>query len=73
MGMSVTLATLLKAASLLIMIIVPGGLLALSAFVLAKLVSEKMHNDSGPHGLRFVRAVKTVKWSDVVRQTRNSL
>ena len=65
--------TFLKFLSLAVMAIVPGGLLVLSAFVLAKLVNEKMEVDVGPKNLKLARALKSVKWSDVMKQAKQTL
>jgi hypothetical protein len=59
-----------KTVGLMLMVVVPGGLLLLSAFVLARLVAQQMRAIEGPQGRRLARAVATVRVRDVIRETR---
>ena len=45
--------------------LVPGGLLVLTAWVLARVVRHRMQEASGAQGVRLVRAVVSVRWGDV--------
>jgi hypothetical protein len=45
-------------------------LLIAAAYVLARLVTQQMKLEQGPQGQRLARAVATVRWSDVMRETR---
>ncbi|MCA2979232.1 MAG: hypothetical protein INH41_02340 [Myxococcaceae bacterium] len=60
-----------KTLGLLLMVLVPGGLLVLGAIVLARLVAQQARAGQGPHGRRLARALATVRWRDVVRETRS--
>jgi len=59
--------------SVVVVLLVPGGLLVAMAFVLARLVSHQMQLEQGPHRQRLARAVASVRWRDVVREARRSL
>lgn len=59
-----------KVLSVVVMVLVPGGLLIAAAYVLARLVTQQMKLEQGPQGHRLARAVATVRWSDVMRETR---
>lgn len=60
-----------KTLGLLLVVLVPGGLLVLGAVVLARLVAQQARGEPGPHGRRLARALATVRWRDVVRETRS--
>lgn len=62
-----------KVLSVLVMVVVPGGLLVAAAFVLARLVTQQMRLEEGPHGRRFARAVAAIHWRDVVREAKRLL
>ncbi len=55
------------------MIVLPGGLLIFAAYVLARSVAAHMKTEHGPQGLRFARAVQSVRLRDVWANTRKSL
>jgi hypothetical protein len=63
----------LKHLVVVMMAVMPGGLVLLAAFVLARLVAERMRAEQGPQSHRFARAVAQVRWGDVVRGARASL
>lgn len=65
-----TMVAVTKTLGMVLMVVVPGGLLVVAAFVLARLVAQQMRSVEGPHGRRLARAVATVRWRDVVRETR---
>jgi hypothetical protein len=54
----------MKTAGLVLMAILPGGLVFLMAFVLARLVAQRVEEK----GLR--RAFATLKWTDFVREAK---
>jgi hypothetical protein len=56
-----------------LMVVVPGGLLVLAAFVLARTVAAQMAHEQGTHGRRFARAVASVRLRDVWSNARASL
>jgi len=49
----------------LLMVVLPGGLLIVTAWLLAGLLADRMREEQGPHGRRLVRAVATLSWRDV--------
>ncbi len=55
---------LMKTIGLVVMAVLPGGLVFLMAFVLARLVAQRMEGQ----GLR--RAFATLRWNDFVREAR---
>lgn len=59
-----------KVLSVVVMVLVPGGLLIAAAYVLARLVTQQMKLEQGPQVHRLARAVATVRWRDVMRETR---
>jgi hypothetical protein len=61
-----------KLLSVVVLVLVPGGLLIAAALVLAKLVTQQMQLEQGPHRRRLVRAVAQVRWRDVVREARRT-
>ncbi len=65
--------TAARVLGLVLMAVVPGGLLVLSAFVLARAVARKMRLEEGTRGERFARAMAQVRWRDVVRAGRDVL
>jgi hypothetical protein len=56
--------------SVVVMVLVPGSLLVVAAWVMARLVVSQMRHGDGPHGRRLARAVATVRLKDVVREAR---
>lgn len=64
---------MMRAMTLAMMVVVPGGLLVLAAFVLARVVVEQMRLEQGPGGRRFARAVAQVRLRDVWSTARRSL
>lgn len=57
--------------SVVVMVVMPGGLLIAAAYVLARLVTQQLKlEQEGPQGQRLARAVAAVRWRDVVRETR---
>lgn len=63
----------LRFLSVLLVVLVPGGLLVAAAVVLARLVAQQMRLEEGPQGRRLARAVATVRWRDVVKEARRAL
>lgn len=59
-----------KVLSVVVMVLVPGGLLVAAAFVLARLVAQQMRADEGPQGRRLARAMASIHWRDVVREAK---
>lgn len=59
--------------TLTMMVVVPGGLVVLAAFVLAQAVAEQMRLEQGTRQHRLARAVATVRLRDVWSTARRSL
>lgn len=57
----------------LAMVVVPGGLLVVAAYVLARTVAANMQVEQGSQRRRFARAVASVKLRDVWSNARRSL
>lgn len=62
-----------KVFSVLLMVVVPGGLLVAAAFVLARLVAQQMRHEEGPQGHRLARAMASIHWRDIVKETKRLL
>ena len=65
------MVALIRVVGLVLMAVVPGGLLVLSAFVLARLVAARFRAQHGPHRLQHAVAAVTVQ--EVWKETRRSL
>jgi hypothetical protein len=66
------MAALMKMLTMVLMAVVPGGLLVLTAFVLARIFAHKVRAvKDGPHRYRRALAAMTVR--DVMNETRRSL
>ena len=50
---------------LVLMAVLPGGLIFLSAFVLAKAVVQRMHAEAGNGAQRFGRAFTHLRFADL--------
>ena len=59
-----------RAAMILLMVVMPGGLLVVSGWALARLLAERLRELEGTQPRRLARAVATVRLKDVVRQAR---
>jgi hypothetical protein len=57
---------------LTVLVVVPGGLMLLLAYVLDRTIVEQMRHEHGPGGRRFARAVATVRLRDVWTHTRQT-
>lgn len=66
----VGMASVARVMSLILVVVVPGGLLVLGAFAMARVVAEKMRLDEGSGRLRLARAVSQVRLRDVWREAR---
>ena len=66
------MAALMKMLAVVLMAVVPGGLVCLTAFVLAKIVAARLRAaEQGPH--RYRRALANLTFRDVWNETRRSL
>lgn len=63
---------MLRLMTLTLLVVVPGGLLALGAYMLARAIARQMQLEQGTNGHRFARAVSTVSLRDVWSHTRQS-
>jgi hypothetical protein len=63
---------MLRLLTLTLLVLLPGGLLMLAAYVLARSISRQMDLEQGTQGHRFARAVSAVRFRDVWSHTRQS-
>lgn len=63
---------MLRLMTLTMMVFLPGGLLVLGAYMLARTVATQMRLEQGTGGRRFARAVSAVRLRDVWSHTRQS-
>ena len=63
---------MLRLMTLTLVVLMPGGLLMLAAYMLARTISRKMQLEQGTQGHRFARAVSAVRFRDVWSDTRQS-
>lgn len=61
---------MLRVSTLLLVLVVPGALLVVVAWVLARVVIEGMRLEPGPRGRRLARAVAAVRPREVWLQAR---
>ncbi len=64
--------TMMRLLTVTLMVVVPGGLLVLAAFVLGRAITRQMQLEQGTNGHRFARAVSTIHFRDVWSQTRQT-
>lgn len=67
------LRIMLRTLGLMVMVVVPGGLVVLSAYILARVVAEKARLEDGPTGRRFAKAFSAVRLKDVMRVASGQL
>lgn len=67
------MTSMLKTAGVVTVVLAPGGLLVLLAWVLARAVATQMRREQGPGLRRFGRAVVAVRWPAVYQSARASL
>jgi hypothetical protein len=67
---TVSTTAMMKTLTLVMMVVVPGGLLVLAAFILARTIARQMQLEQGPGSHRFARAVATVRLRDVWSNAR---
>jgi len=63
--------TMVRALGVLLMMLVPGGLVLLALFIVARVIAEGMRREQGTSGHRFARAFASVRWPEVWRQARS--
>jgi len=63
---------MLRLMTLTMMVVLPGGLLVLAAYMLARTVATQMRLEQGTGGRRFARAVSAVRMRDVWTHTRHT-
>lgn len=63
---------MLRLITLTLLVLLPGGLLMVAAYILARTISRQMELEQGTQGHRFARAVSTVRFRDVWSHTRQS-
>ncbi|MBL8957102.1 MAG: hypothetical protein JNK82_40390 [Myxococcaceae bacterium] len=67
------MAAVAKVLGLLVMAVLPGGLLLLAAFVLARMVAQGMSREEGTTGRRMSRAFAQVRLRDVWTSAKQTL
>ncbi len=67
------MAAVLKTFWLMLLVIVPGGLLVLAAYTLAKVVARQWNQTSDHRPAQMVRAVANVRLKDVWVEARRAL
>jgi hypothetical protein len=65
------MAALIRIVVVVLIAVVPGGLLMLSAFILARIVAARLREQHGPH--RLTQALAGLSFRDVWNETRRSL
>ena len=60
----------MKTVGLVLMAVLPGGLIFLSAFVLARAVAQRMDVEAGNGPARFGRAFAHVRIGDLLREAK---
>lgn len=63
---------MMRVMTLTMMVLVPGGLVVLAAYLLARTVATQMRLEQGTQGHRFARAVSTVRMRDVWSNARHT-
>jgi hypothetical protein len=58
---------------MLVVAVLPGGLLVLAAWILARVVRTQMQQVQGAQGARLARAVASVRWRDVWAETKTAV
>lgn len=64
---------MLRAVLVGVMVVVPGGLLVLAAWVLARALAVQARQERGSAPRRYARAVAAVEWPQVWRHARSTL
>src|SRR5690349_16759245 len=72
-GSVTSMAGAMRVFGLLVMVVVPGGLLVLAAFVLARAWANAARLEQGTARRRLVRAVAQVRWRDVWTSAKQTL
>lgn len=67
------MVALLKTVTMLLLVIMPGGLLVLAAFALARVIAQKWNETSDHRPAQMVRAVANVNLKDVWSEARRAL
>lgn len=65
------MTALIRIVAVVFMAVLPGGLLVLSAFILARIIATRVRAQQGPH--RFAQAISAMTFRDVWNETRRSL
>jgi len=66
------MVSLMRVVGVLVMVVIPGGLLVLLAFVLGKVVANGVKHEQGTRGRRLARAVARVRLRDVWREAKTT-
>jgi hypothetical protein len=63
---------MMRVMTLTLLVLLPGGLMVLAAYVLARTIARQMQLEQGSQGHRFARALSSVRFRDVWSNTRQS-
>ena len=58
-------------AMVMLMVVLPGGLLVVTAWLLAQALVEQMRAERGPQSRRLARAVVHLHWRQVVHRAKD--
>jgi hypothetical protein len=72
-GNVTSMAGVLRIFAVLAMAIMPGGLFVLCAFMMCRLVTERLKLETGPARERFAKAWAHVHWRDVWSAAKSGL
>ena len=64
------MATMVRALGVMLMMLVPGGLVLLALFIVARVLAEGMRREQGTSGHRFARAFSSIRWPEIWREAR---
>lgn len=70
-GSSMT-TTMLRLLTLTLLVLLPGGLVVLAAYMLTRAIARQMQLEQGTGSHRFARAVSAVSFRDVWSHTRQT-
>lgn len=65
------MTALIRIVAVVFLAVLPGGLLVVSAFVLARIMAARVRAQQGPH--RFSQALAATTLRDIWNETRRSL
>ena len=73
LGSMTSMAAVMKVLGLLVAAVMPGGLLVVLAYMLARAISDAMANEEGTRAIRLSRAWARLRWRDVWTSAKQTL